>query len=118
MFLRGSSWIILFLLILSSCSTISNRSDIISESPLNFNEKVYDFGYAAPDSKIKHTFKFINNSNKPVKITNLSTSCGCTAAFSPENEILPGGTGEINATLETRKYEGEQEAENLNGVRS
>ncbi len=115
-FIRVSScpsWIILLLLFLSSCSTVksvSKQPDISLNPALAFEEQVYDFGIAGPEQKIKHTFKFTNVGSVPLKITKLSTSCGCTAALSSEDEVPPGGSGEIHATLETRKYEGRQEA--------
>ena len=107
------SWLIIVLLFLSSCSTVRSVSEqpVITPKPaLAFEEQVYDFGIAGPEQKIKHAFKFINTGSEPLKIIKLSPSCGCTAALSSEDEVPPGGSGEIQAILETRKYAGRQEA--------
>lgn len=104
---------VFLILILISCSTVQtvSQSSIGKPEPdLQFEEVVYDFGIAGTEQKIRHTFKFTNNSSETLKIIKLSTSCGCTAAISPESEILPGGMGEIQAMLETKRYEGKQEA--------
>ncbi len=73
-----------------------------------FDELVYDFGIAGPGDKIDHTFKFTNVGFEPLQITRVSTSCGCTAALLTKKEILPGGSGEIRATFETKRFEGDQ----------
>ncbi len=107
------SWLIIVLLFLSSCSTVRSVSEqpVITPKPaLTFEEQVYDFGIAGPEQKIKHAFKFINTGSEPLTIIKLSPSCGCTAALSPEDEVPPGGSGKIQSTLETGKYEGRQEA--------
>ncbi len=108
-----SSWLMIVLLFLSSCSTVrsvSEQPDISLKPALVFKEQVYDFGIAGPEQKIRHTFKFINSGSEPLKIIKLSPSCGCTVALIPETEVMPGGSGEIQAVLETGKYEGKQKA--------
>ena len=109
----GPTWIILLFLFLSSCSTVksvSKQPDISLKPTVAFEELVYDFGIAGPEQKIKHTFKFTNVGSVPLKITKLSASCGCTAVLTAKSDIPPGGTGEIQVALETRRYEGRQEA--------
>ncbi|RLC24182.1 MAG: hypothetical protein DRH21_05900 [Deltaproteobacteria bacterium] len=39
----------------------------------------------------------------------VSTSCGCTAALLSKKEIFPRGSGEIQATFKTKRFEGDQE---------
>lgn len=107
-----SSWIIVILLLLSSCAQnpfVSKRSDMVSKPLLAFEKQVYDFGFAGPEEKITHTFKFANTGTAPLKISRISTSCGCTAVLPSTRDILPGGSGEIHATFVTKRYEGKQE---------
>lgn len=100
------------LLLLSSCAQnpfVSKRSDMASKPFLAFEKQVYDLGFAGPGEKITHTFKFTNTGTAPLKISMVSTSCGCTAALPSTSDIPPGGSGEIHATFVTKRYEGKQE---------
>lgn len=47
------------------------------------------------------TFKYENKGDKPIHISNVRTSCGCTTAALKKNDVAPGEKGEIVATLKT-----------------
>lgn len=49
------------------------------------------------------TFEFKNKSKKPVIVTNVGTSCGCTTAKKPEEPIKPGKTGVIVVKYDTKR---------------
>ncbi len=51
------------------------------------------------DAEAIANFKFQNKGDKPVKITAVRTSCGCTAAASKKDDLAPGEKGEITATF-------------------
>jgi hypothetical protein len=93
-------------LFLSSCASLT---PLPPQPHMAFDELVYDFGVAGPGDRISHIFKFTNIGSEPLQITRVSTSCGCTAALLSQKEILPGSSGEIRATFETKRFEGEQE---------
>ena len=100
-------------LLLSACASMTSgarQGDVTLKPHLAFEELVYDFGVAGPQAKITHTFKFTNVGSVPLKISGLTTSCGCTAALVSGPNIPPGSTGKIKTTLETHRYEGRQEA--------
>jgi hypothetical protein len=44
-------------------------------------------------------FKYTNKGDKPVRITNVKSSCGCTVPALKKNEVAPGESGEITATF-------------------
>lgn len=44
-------------------------------------------------------FKYKNTGDKPVKITAVKPSCGCTTAALPKDVVAPGESGEITATF-------------------
>ncbi|MDQ6860824.1 MAG: DUF1573 domain-containing protein [Verrucomicrobiota bacterium] len=44
-------------------------------------------------------FRYTNKGDKPIKITNVRTSCGCTVATLKKNDVAPGESGEVTATL-------------------
>ena len=44
-------------------------------------------------------FKYTNKGDKPVRITNVKSSCGCTVPALKKNDVAPGESGEITATF-------------------
>lgn len=56
----------------------------------------YDFGaIAEADGIALGELRFVNNSGTPVSVTAVHTSCGCTTASVPRDEIAPGDTAAI-----------------------
>ncbi len=61
----------------------------------------FDFGNVDEGPDIVHEFHFRNRGKTTLKINNVSTSCGCTAAVEDKKEIPAGGRGTIKATYHT-----------------
>ncbi|MCR4280467.1 MAG: DUF1573 domain-containing protein [Candidatus Komeilibacteria bacterium] len=58
---------------------------------LEFEEKSYDFGIVKQSGgTVSHEFSFMNAGAEPVMITDVMTSCGCTAATVNVRQINPG----------------------------
>lgn len=55
------------------------------------------------DNKDLFVFEFKNISKKPVTVTHVQTSCGCTAAEKPETAIEPGKKSKISVTYDTKR---------------
>jgi hypothetical protein len=53
-------------------------------------------------------YKYKNTGDKPVKITQVQPSCGCTTAALAKDVVAPGESGEIVATLNIGERFGEQ----------
>lgn len=71
--------------------------------PLIFREKVYDFGEVAEDRGLaNHEFVFANQSGRPVKILNVTTSCGCTTPGWTKEPVPSGKTGFVKASFDPR----------------
>jgi hypothetical protein len=96
------AFLILGMVLFTSCSSLKS-----GDPHMKFQKRVYDFGYAGPEQKIVHTFKFTNGGPKPFEIGKVITDCGCTAALVQENLIPPGGKGGIRVVLETPRFEGQ-----------
>jgi len=75
-----------FALILCSGFVFGQNKDFESpattskQSAILFKSLIYDFGKIKHESEAKAVFILKKVSKKPVKITNVQTSCGCTAA--------------------------------------
>lgn len=71
-----------------SFATIVFKNQIISDTILQV------------DSSFPFSFYFINNSSKPIKILNISTSCACTKAEADKEIYQPNEEGKISGTFE------------------
>lgn len=58
-----------------------------------------DFGKIPQSKPVKAEFRFTNKGDAPLIITSARGSCGCTGVEYPQEAILPGQTGLINATF-------------------
>jgi len=55
------------------------------------------------DAKEMFVFNFTNKTGQTVTVTNVQTSCGCTAAEKPENPIKKNKKGKISVTYDTKR---------------
>ncbi|MDR0385464.1 MAG: DUF1573 domain-containing protein [Prevotellaceae bacterium] len=73
-----------------------------SAQQLEFDELVHDFGTLKEEmGSATHTFIFTNTGDKPLVITHVSASCGCTTPGWTKEPVQPGGKGEVLATYRT-----------------
>lgn len=56
-----------------------------------------NFGKVVDGEKVVITFHFKNTGTKPLIISNVQASCGCTVPVKPEEPIAPGAEGKITA---------------------
>lgn len=104
----------IFISVLSSVPGLSADSQPMIKSSANpaplieFKETTFDTGEIWEGENASHTFSFQNRGNAILRIEKVKTSCGCTAAILSSKEIEPGGTGEIKATFNTKRYRGKQ----------
>lgn len=62
-------------------------------------ETSHDFGEInEADGKVSHTFVISNQGDKPLVITRVIASCGCTTPEWTKEPIAPGKTGDIKVT--------------------
>jgi len=58
-----------------------------------------DFGKITEGKNLEVSFRFKNVGDKPLVISNVSASCGCTVPETPKEPIAPGKTGVIKASF-------------------
>lgn len=63
------------------------------------SEPEYNFGRIPNDRGVEHVFKVKNRGDRPLVITGVRTSCGCTAAMMETSVIEPGGTGNLRVSF-------------------
>ncbi len=74
---------------------------------LKFDKLVHNFGKVKADTDNFTTFKVTNTGTKPLIITNVEASCGCTTPKKPENPILPGQSDVIDVKFHPNAGQGE-----------
>ncbi len=71
-----------------------------------FAERQHDFGPVPRGAKVRHPFVITNKTAGPVSILSLRVSCGCTSGKASVGVVPPGGTGVVEAEMDTRNFVG------------
>lgn len=71
------------------------------EPTISFDKDTHDFGVIKEeDGKIKYDFQFTNTGGKPLIISDVRASCGCTSPAWSKEPVLPGKKGFVSATYD------------------
>ena len=66
----------------------------------------FDFGRLREGEKVEHLFRFANPGDANLEITDVRSSCGCTAVVLSERIIPAGGVGELRAVFDSNGFRG------------
>jgi hypothetical protein len=83
------------------------NADSMSYPAIKFDEMSYDFGEIEEGRIVTHKFKFINSGHTDLKIGDIETSCGCTAALADNKVISPGDSGVIRVEFDSHYKHGQ-----------
>lgn len=83
------------------------------ETPLTgpkiaFTEKTYDFGDINRGDKVEYTFVMENTGNEPLILSDVRTTCGCTAPQWPKEPIAPGAKANLKVVFNSAGKTGMQ----------
>ncbi len=73
-----------------------------NQTTLKYDRLLHDFGTVAQGSENTTTFVVTNTGDKPLIISDVSASCGCTLPKKPEQPIAPGETDVIEVTFKPK----------------
>ena len=73
-----------------------------------FEESSKNFGDIVQGDVVEHTFKFENQGNQPLVLSNVLVTCGCTATKWPRDPIAAGKSGEITVKFDSKGKSGAQ----------
>ncbi|MBR5168326.1 MAG: DUF1573 domain-containing protein [Salinivirgaceae bacterium] len=94
---------------MAGCSGRKQEQSAVKGTPqINFDENFYDFGTIAQGEKVSHTFKFRNIGSGQLVITDVTTSCGCTASKYSLEPVAPGAEGIVEVIFDSYGREGRQ----------
>lgn len=91
-------YILLFVLMVASVITFAQTQN---GPVINFAEKSRDFGDITQGQKIEHVFTFTNTGNQPLVISDVITTCQCTAKQWSKEPVMPGKTGQITVIFDS-----------------
>jgi len=100
-----------YLLLFLFCSfvIINSSSAQVSDGPVaTFNETSHNFGDLTQGDKLNHTFEFTNTGDQPIVISNVITTCGCTATKWTKKPVPPGKSGQVKITFDSSGKMGKQ----------
>lgn len=75
---------------------------------MTFEEVSFDFGDINQGDKVQHIFAFENSGDTPLIITNVQTTCGCTATNWPRDPIAPGESASLTVNFNSAGKMGRQ----------
>ena len=94
---------------MAGCSGRKQEQSAVKGTPqINLDENFYDFGTIAQGEKVSHTFKFRNIGSGQLVITDVTTSCGCTASKYSLEPVAPGAEGIVEVIFDSYGREGRQ----------
>ena len=73
-----------------------------AQAKATFDKKTHEFGVVLWKHPATATFTVKNDGNKPLVISNVTTSCGCTVADWTKEPIAPGATGVVTSTFDAK----------------
>ena|SRR2546428_7279571 len=76
---------------------------------INFTEDHHDFGKVTDGEMVSYSYKFKNTGDKPLIISNVRASCGCTTPNWAKDPIAPGQEGNIDVKFNSVGRVGMQE---------
>lgn len=76
-------------------SPLTQQIEIKDPTTVQMIDSSYNFGKVAEGEVVEYNYRFKNTGLKPLIVTNVSASCGCTIPEKPEQPIKPGETGFI-----------------------
>ncbi len=70
----------------------------VKQSKLKWLQTDVNLGNVPVGIPVTATYEFINKGKKPVVLTNVRTSCGCTKKSAPKEPVKPGKKSKVQAT--------------------
>ncbi|MDR7128914.1 hypothetical protein J2X69_001246 [Algoriphagus sp. 4150] len=86
----------------------TQAADPATLGAFGFPEMEYDFGAIKDGEVIEHIFKFTNNGQAPLVISNITASCGCTSPDWTKTPVKPGDEGFVKVVFNSAGKSGAQ----------
>lgn len=84
------------------------EAESMKPTTVDWGEINHDFGQVSTGETVRHTYRFTNTGDAPLKLTRVKASCGCTTPSWSKEPIDPGKEGFIEVAFNTRGKKGAQ----------
>lgn len=75
---------------------------LYAQPQIEFDKKVQELGYVLWNKPVTITYNFTNTGNKPLVISKVYSSCGCTDVEWTKSPIPAGGKGSVTAVFDAK----------------
>lgn len=89
------------MLLFSTVGTVFAAPALVAE------QLEHDFGEVIQGSRVEYSFRFQNAGDQALEISQLRSSCGCTAALLSARRLSPGMLGELKVTFDSQGFRGQ-----------
>lgn len=83
--------------------TAQDQAQVAAVKTITWNETTHDFGKVNLSEPANFEFTFKNTGTTPVVISNVRSSCGCTATEYTKEPVKPGESGKVKATYNSAR---------------
>lgn len=80
--------------------------DVNNFTTIEWIDTTKDFGTLHEGDSARLVFKFKNTGNKPLFLSNIKTSCGCTVPLFPEKPVFEGDEDQVVAVFNSEGHPG------------
>ncbi len=92
-----------FLLTFIGFNFYAQETETMELTSIEFDTYSIDYGVIEKGSDGTKEFKFTNTGDKPLKITSVKSSCGCTIPTYPKQNIMPGESASVTVKYNTNR---------------
>jgi Protein of unknown function (DUF1573) len=83
------------------------KKSTLAPTTVQLIDSIFDFGTIKEGDVVSFSYRFKNTGDKPLEVTNVMASCGCTVPEKPEEPIEPGQIGFIKVKFNSDRKPGE-----------
>lgn len=84
------------------------ESESLTGAKIFFAETSFDFGEITQGDKVEHVFEFENTGTEPLILSDVRTTCGCTAPEWPREPVMPKEKSQIRVIFNSSGKRGQQ----------
>lgn len=100
--MKNIAFISAFLFAFTCTKTQGQTTQPESKAVISFECELHDFGHIPEGTIATFEFKLKNTGTDPLIITEVKASCGCTTPDWTKEPILPGKTGFVKASFNSK----------------
>ncbi|MCO5249454.1 MAG: DUF1573 domain-containing protein [Chitinophagales bacterium] len=82
---------------LTFSSGLYAQQELNLNSKISFSKQEHDFGKEPVGKPVAYSFEFVNIGSKPLVISDVKASCGCTSPSWTQEPVMPGQKGFVKA---------------------